>query len=131
MEDRDKYKYSEEFKKSETLGEAPVPNTVIDRLTNLGFIVNEIEKPSTPNFKAITDSLASLLEYKNKKYGNSALEPLNVFSGKCKVGDRIDDKLARIKNSTSLKKNDIADLLGYAALICVENGWDNFDEFKD
>lgn len=82
-------------------------------------------------FKEITDSIASLLQYKNEKYGNSALEPLEIFGGKCKVGTRIDDKLARIKNSKELLKNDISDLIGYAVLICKENGWTNFDEFKD
>ena len=84
-----------------------------------------------PKFKETLDSINSLLEYKNKKYGNAALEPLKIFQGKCKVGQRLDDKLARVKNSDSLKKNDIADLIGYLTLVCVENGWNNFDEFKD
>lgn len=82
-------------------------------------------------FKKTTDSLASLLQYKNEKYGNSALKPLNVFANKTKVGQRLDDKLARIKNSDVLRKNDVADMLGYLLLVCEENGWDNFDEFKD
>ena len=85
-----------------------------------------------PKFKKTLDSINSLLEYKNEKYGNAALEPLCIFEGKCKVGQRLDDKLARIKNSKDdLKKNDVADLIGYLTLVCVENGWDNFDEFKD
>lgn len=88
-------------------------------------------KSNLCDFKKITDSLAELLEYKNKKYGDSALNPMNIFQGKTKVGQRVDDKLARVKNSSKLMKNDIADLIGYLTLICVENGWDNFDEFKD
>lgn len=88
-------------------------------------------KAMVNNFKNITDSIASLLQYKNEKYGNSALEPLEIFGGKCKVGTRLDDKLARIKNSEELRKNDVADLLGYLVLICKEKGWENFDEFKD
>tara|TARA_R110002050_G_scaffold37987_2_gene94044 strand:+ start:1136 stop:1396 length:261 start_codon:yes stop_codon:yes gene_type:complete len=83
------------------------------------------------NFKETLESINSLLEYKNQKYGNAALEPLKIFQGKCKVGQRLDDKLARVKNADRLKKNDIADLIGYLTLVCVENGWDNFDEFKD
>lgn len=71
------------------------------------------------------------MEHKNKLYGNSALEPMQVFEGKCKVGQRVDDKLARIKNSDELRKNDVADLMGYLTLICVEKGWKSFDEFKD
>src|SRR5690606_2350383 len=34
------------------------------------------------DFKSITDSIADLLEYKNTKYGNAVLEPLQIFSGK-------------------------------------------------
>ena len=82
-------------------------------------------------FKTITDSIASLLEYKNEKYGNAALEPLNIFTNKTQVGQRIDDKLARIKNSDELRKNDVADLIGYLLLECKFKGWNNFDEFKD
>ena len=76
-------------------------------------------------------SLNSLLNYKNDKYGNAALSPLKIFEGKCKVGQRLDDKLSRVKNSKGLKKNDVADLIGYLTLVCVEKGWENFDEFKD
>lgn len=83
------------------------------------------------DFKTITDNISSLLEYKNKKYGNSALEPLDIFKNKCKAGDRLDDKIARIKNNSTLQKNDVADLIGYLILTCKENNWYNFDEFKD
>tara|TARA_R110000787_G_scaffold261187_1_gene366488 strand:- start:1498 stop:1974 length:477 start_codon:yes stop_codon:yes gene_type:complete len=83
-------------------------------------------------FGKILSSINSLLEYKNEKYGNAALEPLGIFEGKCKVGQRLDDKLARVKNSKGdLKKNDVADLIGYLTLVCKEKGWENFDEFKD
>ena len=89
------------------------------------------EVKTTPNFKKITDSIADLLKYKNIKYGNAALEPMDIFQGKCKVGQRLDDKIARVKNGGELQKNDIADLIGYLTLVCVEKGWDNFEEFKD
>lgn len=88
--------------------------------------------PTDPNdFVNITNALAMLLNYKNKQYGNSALEPVSIFTGKCKSGQRIDDKLARVKNSTEIRKNDLVDLMGYFVLICKEKGWDNFDEFMD
>tara|TARA_R110002126_G_scaffold1823_3_gene10879 strand:+ start:2639 stop:3190 length:552 start_codon:yes stop_codon:yes gene_type:complete len=93
--------------------------------------VEEEEVSDEPDFKKITDSIADLLKYKNIKYGNSALEPMDIFQGKCKVGQRLDDKLARVKNGGELQKNDIADLIGYLTLVCVENKWDNFEEFKD
>lgn len=83
------------------------------------------------DFKTILDSIGNLLEYKNSNYGNAVLEPLSIFAGKTKAGVRLDDKLSRIKNSEVLRKNDVADVLGYLVLICKENNWTNFDEFKD
>lgn len=95
-------------------------------------IVSEPRDGAADNvFDKISGSIADLLKYKNEKYGNSALHPLKVFEGKAKVGQRLDDKLARIKNSTELKKNDVADLIGYLTLVCVENNWTDFSEFKD
>lgn len=82
-------------------------------------------------FDDILDSLKRLLNHKNKQYGNSALQPMNIFSGKCKVGQRIDDKLARVANSKGIRTNDLVDILGYLVLVCKEKGWDNFDEFME
>jgi hypothetical protein len=68
--------------------------------------------------------IKELLIYKNKKYGNSALEPLGVFSKlSAKEGllVRIDDKLKRIKNG-SLEKDDedvVNDLIGYLVLLKI------------
>ena len=96
------------------------------------LINHTIEKEtSEDDFHKIAESMASLLEYKNEKYGDAVLNPMNVFSGKCKAGTRLDDKLGRIKNSKELKKNDVADCIGYLILTCKEFGWNNFDEFKD
>lgn len=90
-------------------------------------------KEQTPEneFKQITNSISELLEYKNKKYGRSALNPINIFQGKTKVGQRLDDKISRVKNSDVLRKNDIADIIGYLILVCKENNWNDFSEFKD
>lgn len=83
------------------------------------------------SFQDIADGIADLLTYKNKMYGNSALNPINVFAGKCKVGQRVDDKISRIQNSDELRFNDIADLAGYLFLIIKEKGWTDFEQFKD
>jgi hypothetical protein len=82
----------------------------------------------------VCDAVKELLLYKNDKYGNSALEPLNTFSkldAANSIAVRLDDKLARIKNSDSLRKNDVSDLIGYLALLCVSEGWTDFKEFMD
>jgi hypothetical protein len=72
----------------------------------------------------VLDEIRDLLIAKNIKYGNSALEPLGVFSQlSAKEGllVRIDDKLKRIKNG-SLEKDDedvINDLIGYLVLLKI------------
>ena len=83
--------------------------------------------PKTTVFEAkikyITDSIADMLVEKNKKYGNSALEPKRIFSKadsaeQLKV--RIDDKLSRISNQNINEDEDvIMDLLGYLVLLKV------------
>ena len=68
--------------------------------------------------------IKELLISKNEKYGNSALEPLGVFSqlsAKDGLLVRIDDKLKRIKNG-SLNHDDedvISDLIGYLVLLKI------------
>jgi hypothetical protein len=82
----------------------------------------------------VCDSLKDLLTYKNEKYGNSALEPLKFFSkleSDSALKVRLDDKLSRIRNAEDLRKNDIADLIGYLTLLCISRGWTDFSEFKD
>jgi hypothetical protein len=70
--------------------------------------------------------IRELLISKNLKYGNSALEPLGLFSKlSAKEGllVRIDDKLKRIKNG-SLEKDDedvINDLIGYLVLLKIKD----------
>lgn len=83
---------------------------------------------------AVYDSLKSLVIYKNEKYGNSALEPLGIFSKNSSTNSiliRLDDKLQRIKNANELRKNDVCDIMGYLCLLCVDKGWTDFEEFKD
>ncbi len=111
--------------------------------------------------RAIEKVGKSLIDFvigKNKNYGNSALEPLEIFSKHITSVDendaeltfagniieenkrrrslnlmltRLDDKLSRIKNAKELRKNDVSDILGYLILVCVNLGWDDFDELID
>tara|TARA_R110002020_G_scaffold415655_1_gene624961 strand:+ start:530 stop:910 length:381 start_codon:yes stop_codon:yes gene_type:complete len=67
-------------------------------------------------------SISDLLKEKNKAYGNTALNPTNVFS---KLNStealcaRIDDKLARIKNKgiNDETEDTVDDLIGYLLLL--------------
>ena len=86
------------------------------------------------NVSQVLLEIRDLLIAKNIKYGNSALEPLGVFSqlsAKQGLLIRIDDKLKRIKNG-SLDRDDedvINDLIGYLVLLKVlENSKRNYDE---
>jgi hypothetical protein len=74
--------------------------------------------------KEVLNEIETLLISKNAKYGNSALEPLGVFSqlsAKQGLLVRIDDKLKRIKNG-SLERDDedvVNDLIGYLVLLKI------------
>jgi hypothetical protein len=80
------------------------------------------------NFKdqvsQVLDEISEMLISKNIKYGNSAIEPLRIFSDLSPeegLKVRIDDKLKRIKNG-SLDKDDedvINDLIGYLVLLKI------------
>ena len=66
--------------------------------------------------------IGELLKSKNKAYGNTALNPSNVFS-KLSATEalcaRLDDKLARIKNKgiTDKTEDTVDDLIGYLFLL--------------
>ena len=78
----------------------------------------------------VVNSVKTLLVEKNKKYGNSALEPINIFvNPKAKadaltlINSRIDDKLSRIRQMTLNpelfecdQEDTVDDLIGYLIL---------------
>ena len=74
---------------------------------------------------AICDDVKELLLYKNSKYGNSALEPVRIFSKASNIEPllgRIDDKLNRIQKGAGLLAEDedvVMDLIGYLVLLKI------------
>ena len=85
----------------------------------------------------ICDSVKNLLLEKNRKYGNSALNPKRIFSNSSSIEQikvRIDDKLSRIENMrdkvvTSPDDEDtVKDLVGYLILLMVANDQDSDKE---
>lgn len=82
--------------------------------------------PASPKFSwhldQIVNRITDLLKEKNKAYGDTALNPTNIFS---KLGSteaicaRIDDKLARIGNKgiNDETEDTIDDLIGYLLLL--------------
>jgi len=82
------------------------------------------ESDSEYQIKEVTNQLQKLLIKKNRAYGNSALEPLNVFSSQNAVDSlcaRLDDKLSRIKNKGLNDKTEdtLFDLAGYLILLII------------
>jgi len=82
----------------------------------------------------ICDNLKEFLIEKNRRYGNSALEPMKIF-GDFDAEDllkiRLTDKIMRIKNSEIDRKNDYIDMLGYIILLCVSKDWVDFKDLID
>jgi hypothetical protein len=101
--------------------------------------------------RQVAESIGSLVVEKNRRYGDSALSPLNLFSRFVVPGNsaccdenerlkhrafnqiltRLDDKLKRIQNADTLRKNDVADVMGYLLLLCVQRGWIDFSDLVD
>jgi len=80
---------------------------------------------SQDQITTVCDDLKNLLIDKNKKYGDSALSPVRIFSNASIVEQllvRIDDKLSRLKSGAGLLANDedvVMDLMGYLVLLKI------------
>jgi hypothetical protein len=98
----------------------------------------------------IAKNVGELVAEKGRRYGDSALNPLNVFSKHIRtlpptlttevlseiqsfnqILTRLDDKLKRVQNGEELRKNDVADIIGYLLLLCVRQEWTDFDDLLD
>lgn len=93
---------------------------------------NDEETLNNNTEKAIWDicnDMAWFLIDKNRAYGNSALDPVRIFSSSDNVEQlkvRIDDKLSRFARGGDYPgDNDIDDLIGYLVLlkVALQNNW--------
>ena len=85
--------------------------------------------PINQTERAILDEcnrLADMLIKKNRAYGNSALEPINIFSklsAEEQIYSRLDDKISRIKNGHEYPGDDtVLDIAGYLVLLMILRG---------
>lgn len=89
-----------------------------DSLTNLAK-----KAPAGADILLAGLDVVEMLLAKNISYGNSAIEPLRLFSkanNEEQIYVRVDDKLSRLKNNQSYPgDNDIDDLIGYLILLKV------------
>lgn len=71
----------------------------------------------------VCDEIKEMLIAKNKSYGDSAIDPIRIFSkadNTEQIKIRIDDKLSRIARGTEFYgDNDIDDLVGYLILLKI------------
>ena len=69
------------------------------------------------------NDIKNMLIDKNRKYGNSAIDPIRILSHSDAIEQikvRIDDKLSRIKsNQTDDVEDSISDLIGYLILLKI------------
>lgn len=79
--------------------------------------------PSGQKIVNICHEISHNLVKKNISYGDSALNPIRMFSSADSIEQlkvRIDDKLNRIKNAQGFPgDNDIDDLIGYLILLKI------------
>lgn len=103
-------------------GRALTPEEVKKEIRRIN---GEAVRPSTADRIALKCAeLCEMLLEKNRKYGNSALDPCRVFSTASTVEQlkvRIDDKLSRIRNRAGDEDEDaLMDLAGYLILLMIK-----------
>jgi len=95
-------------------------------ITNSYIMSEETEQ----KIDTVCDNLKAMLKSKNRKYGDSAISPINIFARDNAGGSilvRIDDKLSRIKNTSTLDRDDVTDLMGYLVLLSIFMGWTEYE----
>lgn len=81
------------------------------------------QNPFRIKVATVLQGIVDLLVEKNEAYGNSALDPINVFSKASSVEQlkvRIDDKLNRLYHGKEYGQEDtVTDLIGYLVLLKI------------
>jgi len=87
------------------------------------YIPKDLKTQAQRDIENICDEIKGILLEKNRKYGNSALEPVRVFSQAEpdeQIRVRIDDKISRLRSGQVDDDEDvILDLIGYLTLLIV------------
>ena len=82
-----------------------------------------LERPEFErSVEAVLEEVQNMLIEKNRAYGDSALNPLRVFSrasSEEQLRVRIDDKLSRLARGSDAGEDTIKDLIGYLVLLRV------------
>jgi len=75
------------------------------------------------DIRRIAKEIGELVVAKNKAYGDSAIDPVRIFSKASPVEQilvRLDDKISRLQRGTSYPgDNEIDDIMGYLILLKI------------
>lgn len=93
-------------------------------LVDIRVLENSADQtPFEQSVNRITSDISKLLIDKNKAYGDSALNPVRVFSKANRMEQlytRLDDKLSRVQKGHEYPGDDtIRDIIGYCTLILI------------
>lgn len=97
----------------------------IHRMDNASIVADQdpVVSPFEDQVRTTLESLGDMLIEKNKAYGDSALNPVRIFSKAAPVEQimvRIDDKLSRLARGAEYAGDDtVTDLLGYLVLLKI------------
>ena len=72
--------------------------------------------------RSVLQEIGDMLVEKNRAYGNSALDPVRIFSKATDVEQilvRIDDKLSRLARGSAAGEDVEGDLMGYLVILRV------------
>ena len=82
-----------------------------------------MSKETEDQIDLVVGKIRDMLIAKNRAYGDSAIDPVRVFSKADAVEQiyvRIDDKLSRVKRGHEYPGDDtISDLIGYLVLLLI------------
>jgi hypothetical protein len=82
-----------------------------------------LSKETEDQIDRVVGEIKDMLIAKNRAYGDSAIDPVRVFSKADAVEQiyvRIDDKLSRVKRGHEYPGDDtISDLIGYLVLLLI------------
>lgn len=90
--------------------------TLLFRLFTVGRLAEKLDE--------VLSNTRELLIAKNKAYGNSALDPVRIFSTSSpreQILVRLDDKASRLMRGSDAGEDVVADMLGYIALAEIAN----------
>lgn len=115
----------------------PIADRVSVTINTYGMDTNHAKFVS--RLALVLQYIATLLVYKNIKYGNSVFRKEGIFSkldNEDSINIRIDDKLGRIKNECSmasyerLHQDPRIDLLGYLIILLISKV-SNYADYTD